>query len=56
LGKDPYAARQSVKGENTLGEQINESYKTILTPARYRASTLTAIKNMNNIKLFKNFM
>ena len=45
-GKDPYAARQSVKGENTLGEQIKESYKTILTPARYRASTLTAIKNI----------
>ena len=27
-GKDPYAARQSFKGENTLGEQIKESYKT----------------------------
>ena len=52
-GKDPYAARQSVKGENTLGEQINESYKTILTPARYRASTLTAIKNIFNSYIFR---
>ena len=39
LGKNPYAARQSFKDENTLGEQLNESYKTILTPARYRDST-----------------
>ena len=52
-GKDPYAARQSVKGENTLGEQIKESYKTILTPARYRASTLTAIKNIFNSYIFR---
>jgi len=48
-GKDPYAARQSVKGENTLGEQIKESYKTILTPARYRASTLTAMRDTERV-------
>ena len=39
MGKDPYAARQSFKGENTLGEQIKEVYKSILTPSRYQTST-----------------
>ena len=53
LGKDPYAARQSVKGENTLGEQIKESYNTVFTATRYRPSTITAIKNIFGIYIFR---
>ena len=52
-GKDPYAARQSFKGENTLGEQIKESYKTVFTATRYRPSTITAIKNIFGIYIFR---
>ena len=52
-GKDPYAARQSFKGENTLGEQIKESYNTVFTATRYRPSTITAIKNIFGIYIFR---
>ena len=30
MGKDPYEIRKIFKGENTLGEQLIESYKSIL--------------------------
>ena len=33
MGQDPYEIRQKFKGELTLGEQLKDSYITILTPA-----------------------
>ena len=53
MGHDPYKARQRLSGENTLGEQLKESYKTILTPIRYAPSTLAAIKNIFKSYIFR---
>ena len=45
-GKDPHQTRQKFLGEATLGEQLKESYKSILTTTRYSASTIQWIKSI----------
>ena len=45
-GKDPHQTRQKFLGEATLGEQLKESYKSILTTTRYSASTIQGIKSI----------
>lgn len=49
-GHDIYSARQKIKSENTLGEQIKEAYKTFTSP-RYAPSTILAVKS-----IFKNYI
>ncbi len=53
MGKDPYEIRQTFKGENTLGEQLIESYKSILTPIRYAPSTIATVKNIFSSYIFR---
>ncbi len=53
MGQDPYEIRQKFKGELTLGEQLKDSYKTILTPARYAASSIQGIKNIFGSYIFR---
>ena len=45
-GKDPYQTRQKFIGEATLGEQLKESYKSILTTTRFPPSTVQGIKSI----------
>ena len=53
MGKDPYEIRKIFKGENTLGEQLIESYKSILTPVRYSPSTISTIKSIFSSYIFR---
>jgi len=53
MGKDPHEIKQMFKGENTLGEQIKESYKSILTPVRYAESTNQTIRNIFSSYIFR---
>ncbi len=52
-GKDPYLTRQKFAGEPTLGEQLKESYKSILTTTRYSAATIQSIKSIFDTYIFR---
>lgn len=51
MGKDPHEIRQGFKGELILGEQLKDSYKTILTSSRYLESIITTIKPLSVIRV-----
>ena len=53
VGKDPHEIRQGFKGELTLGEQLQDSYKSILTSTRYSESTIATIKNIFGTYIFR---
>ena len=52
-GKDPYQTRERFKGELTLGEQLKDSYKSILTNTRYSPSTIQGIKSILGTYIFR---
>ena len=52
-GKDPHQTRERFKGELTLGEQLKDSYKSILTNTRYSPSTIQGIKSILGTYIFR---
>lgn len=52
-GNDPHLTRERFKGELTLGEQLNDSYKTILTTTRYAKSTIQNMRSILDTYIFR---
>tara|TARA_R110002012_G_scaffold135539_2_gene289411 strand:+ start:100 stop:1452 length:1353 start_codon:yes stop_codon:yes gene_type:complete len=52
-GEDPHQIKQKFIGENTLGEQLKDSYSSILTGSRYAPSSVEGIKNIFGTYIFR---